>query len=277
MERGSVGRTAPTLKIFAALRAAVGRSGPIDSKTAKSQAVAAVDERLGARLAESILGGAKTAGFKNASMHANESNPMPGPTGWRGRPSSADRPGGLRGHVAHRSAAPRPPACRPDCMPTCENSCQGTRADLPDMRDERDHVGGAEQDDQQADQAPGWATAAVQPQDCHTPAPIDAASSRCSTAVANYAGCASLRELHCGSALVSARSGHLRLPPRAFHRRLLPPPAGADNKIMVCGPPPMYKAICGPKKFEEGKPPKQGEVGGILKELGFTEEGVFKF
>lgn len=59
--------------------------------------------------------------------------------------------------------------------------------------------------------------------------------------------------------------------------RYLPRPDGADNMIMVCGPPPMYKAVCGPKKFEKGKPPKQGEVGGVLKELGFTEEGVFKF
>merc|ERR1711871_1626539 len=57
----------------------------------------------------------------------------------------------------------------------------------------------------------------------------------------------------------------------------LPHPDGANNMIMVCGPPPMYKAVCGPKKFEKGKPPKQGEVGGVLKELGFTSEGVFKF
>ncbi|GMI32059.1 hypothetical protein TeGR_g8801, partial [Tetraparma gracilis] len=29
--------------------------------------------------------------------------------------------------------------------------------------------------------------------------------------------------------------------------------------------------------FEKGKPPAQGEVGGVLKELGFTSEAVFKF
>jgi NAD(P)H-flavin reductase len=28
----------------------------------------------------------------------------------------------------------------------------------------------------------------------------------------------------------------------------LPPADGANNMIMVCGPPPMYKAVCGGKK-----------------------------
>ena len=50
-----------------------------------------------------------------------------------------------------------------------------------------------------------------------------------------------------------------------------------NNLIMVCGPPPMYDAVSGPKIFEEGQPPKQGEVSGILKELGFTKDAVFKF
>merc|ERR1712166_1525600 len=55
-------------------------------------------------------------------------------------------------------------------------------------------------------------------------------------------------------------------------------PAPADgNMIMVCGPPPMYKAICGGKKFEKGKPPAQGEVGGFMKSMGYTEDMVFKF
>jgi len=57
----------------------------------------------------------------------------------------------------------------------------------------------------------------------------------------------------------------------------LPVADGANNIIMVCGPPPMYNAVCGPKKFEEGKPPAQGEVTGILKDLGFTSDAVFKF
>lgn len=57
----------------------------------------------------------------------------------------------------------------------------------------------------------------------------------------------------------------------------LPAPDKTNNIIMVCGPPPMYQAICGPKKFEKGKPPAQGELTGILKDLGFTSDAVFKF
>lgn len=44
------------------------------------------------------------------------------------------------------------------------------------------------------------------------------------------------------------------------------------NKVFVCGPPPQVDAISGKK---DGM--KQGKLGGILKELGFTEEQVFKF
>jgi cytochrome-b5 reductase len=40
--------------------------------------------------------------------------------------------------------------------------------------------------------------------------------------------------------------------------------------IMVCGPPPLYKALCGPR--EEPK-----EVGGVLKEMGYTADQVYKF
>jgi len=57
----------------------------------------------------------------------------------------------------------------------------------------------------------------------------------------------------------------------------LPAVDGANNIIMVCGPPNMYSALCGPKKFEEGKPPAQGDLSGILKDLGFASESVFKF
>ena len=58
--------------------------------------------------------------------------------------------------------------------------------------------------------------------------------------------------------------------------KYLPPPA-PTTKIMVCGPPPMYTSICGPKLFEAGKPPKQGPLSGILKDLGYDEGMVFKF
>jgi len=39
----------------------------------------------------------------------------------------------------------------------------------------------------------------------------------------------------------------------------------------------MYKAICGGKKFEHGKPPQQGDITGILGDLGFDNSNVFKF
>ena len=63
----------------------------------------------------------------------------------------------------------------------------------------------------------------------------------------------------------------------AMAREYLPAPDGDDNMIMVCGPPPMYAALCGPKAFAKGKPPAQGELKGVLKGLGFTESSVFKF
>ena len=46
-----------------------------------------------------------------------------------------------------------------------------------------------------------------------------------------------------------------------------------DLKIFVCGPPGMYKAISGTKK----SPQDQGELSGILKELGYSSEQVYKF
>lgn len=52
----------------------------------------------------------------------------------------------------------------------------------------------------------------------------------------------------------------------------LPSAKQEDTVIFVCGPPPMVKSIAGPK---DGF--KQGEVDGILKELGYTTENVFKF
>jgi cytochrome-b5 reductase len=57
---------------------------------------------------------------------------------------------------------------------------------------------------------------------------------------------------------------------------VLPRPS-EDTLVYVCGPPGMLKAVAGDKKFEKGKPPAQGEVGGILKELGYSSDMVFKF
>ncbi|WVQ94659.1 hypothetical protein IAU59_001739 [Kwoniella sp. CBS 9459] len=58
--------------------------------------------------------------------------------------------------------------------------------------------------------------------------------------------------------------------------KVFPRPAEAQSneKVMafVCGPPPQVKSVAGPK---DG--PRQGELQGALKELGYTESEVFKF
>ncbi|RKP09778.1 hypothetical protein THASP1DRAFT_13815 [Thamnocephalis sphaerospora] len=55
-------------------------------------------------------------------------------------------------------------------------------------------------------------------------------------------------------------------------KETMPEPA-EGNIVMVCGPPPMLASVSGPK----GPKFTQGEVGGILKELGYNESQVFKF
>ena len=57
----------------------------------------------------------------------------------------------------------------------------------------------------------------------------------------------------------------------------LPPSSkkGEDNHdddvlILVCGPPPMYQALCGPRQESE-------KVSGILGQMGFTSKEVYKF
>jgi cytochrome-b5 reductase len=47
------------------------------------------------------------------------------------------------------------------------------------------------------------------------------------------------------------------------------PSAGDDLMIFVCGPPPMYNALCGPRD--------QKELTGLLSELKYTAEQVYKF
>ncbi|KAF8474225.1 hypothetical protein BDZ91DRAFT_351551 [Kalaharituber pfeilii] len=56
-------------------------------------------------------------------------------------------------------------------------------------------------------------------------------------------------------------------------KTVLPEPGKGNNKIFVCGPPGMYKSISGGKK----SPSDQGELSGILKELGYSKEEVYKF
>jgi cytochrome-b5 reductase len=51
------------------------------------------------------------------------------------------------------------------------------------------------------------------------------------------------------------------------------PAPGPETMIFVCGPPPMMEAISGDK----AKDKSQGELTGLLKELGYTKEQVFKF
>lgn len=46
--------------------------------------------------------------------------------------------------------------------------------------------------------------------------------------------------------------------------------------VFVCGPPPLYKAVCGPKGTKDD-PKAQGELGGLLKDMGYAEHAVFKF
>eukprot|EP00521_Asterionellopsis_glacialis_P007098 CAMPEP_0195285206 /NCGR_PEP_ID=MMETSP0707-20130614/3132_1 /TAXON_ID=33640 /ORGANISM="Asterionellopsis glacialis, Strain CCMP134" /LENGTH=294 /DNA_ID=CAMNT_0040344673 /DNA_START=30 /DNA_END=914 /DNA_ORIENTATION=+ len=48
-----------------------------------------------------------------------------------------------------------------------------------------------------------------------------------------------------------------------------PPSAGKDAIIFVCGPPPMYNALCGPRQDKE--------LGGLLKEMGYEASQVYKF
>ncbi len=56
-------------------------------------------------------------------------------------------------------------------------------------------------------------------------------------------------------------------------KTVLPEPKEEGTKVFVCGPPGMYKAISGAKK----SPQDQGELAGILKELGYSKDQVFKF
>jgi len=54
----------------------------------------------------------------------------------------------------------------------------------------------------------------------------------------------------------------------------LPSPGEGDNiRILVCGPPGLMGAVSGPK----AGPNVQGELKGILKELGFSPDQVYKF
>ncbi|PFH48399.1 hypothetical protein AMATHDRAFT_65573 [Amanita thiersii Skay4041] len=55
-------------------------------------------------------------------------------------------------------------------------------------------------------------------------------------------------------------------------KHVAPPSLGDKVKVFVCGPPGQVAAMAGKKNGM-----KQGELGGILKELGYTEDQVYKF
>ena len=52
----------------------------------------------------------------------------------------------------------------------------------------------------------------------------------------------------------------------------LPGAKEEDSIIFVCGPPPMVKSIAGARTMKS-----QGELEGVLKELGYDQKNVFKF
>ena len=56
-------------------------------------------------------------------------------------------------------------------------------------------------------------------------------------------------------------------------KQVLPEPKEENIKLFVCGPPGLYKAISGMKN----SPKDQGELTGILSELGYTKDQVYKF
>ncbi|KAK6539357.1 NADH-cytochrome b5 reductase [Orbilia ellipsospora] len=56
-------------------------------------------------------------------------------------------------------------------------------------------------------------------------------------------------------------------------KQVLPEPKTENIKVFVCGPPGMMKAVSGEKK----SPKDQGALSGILKDLGYDQEQVYKF
>lgn len=56
-------------------------------------------------------------------------------------------------------------------------------------------------------------------------------------------------------------------------KTVLPEPKEENVKIFVCGPPGLYKAVSGAKK----SPAEQGELTGMLRELGYRQDQVYKF
>ena len=51
------------------------------------------------------------------------------------------------------------------------------------------------------------------------------------------------------------------------------PPPSDSSLVLVCGPPPMMKAVSGDKLPDKS----QGPLEGMLKDMGYSEGQVFKF
>ncbi|KAH0565800.1 NADH-cytochrome b5 reductase [Trichoglossum hirsutum] len=56
-------------------------------------------------------------------------------------------------------------------------------------------------------------------------------------------------------------------------KAVIPGPKDGNIKVFVCGPPGLYKAVSGEKR----SPQDQGELSGILQELGYSKDQVYKF
>ena len=65
-------------------------------------------------------------------------------------------------------------------------------------------------------------------------------------------------------------SGHIT---KELLKTVLPEPKEKNLKVFVCGPPGLYKAVAGVKK----SPSDQGELTGMLKDLGYGQDQVYKF
>ncbi|SCV05524.1 LANO_0H09384g1_1 [Lachancea nothofagi CBS 11611] len=67
-------------------------------------------------------------------------------------------------------------------------------------------------------------------------------------------------------------NGHIGFITKEYLEKNTPGPSDS-HQVFVCGPPPFMKAYSGPKT----SPQDQGELVGILKELGHAKDRVFKF
>ena len=66
----------------------------------------------------------------------------------------------------------------------------------------------------------------------------------------------------------TGRRGHIN---KELIEKYVPDPsAGDDLMIFICGPPPMYNALCGPRE-------EQDEIKGVLAEMGYKASQVYKF